>query len=153
MKRSISVIAIGGLIFLLGCPSVENANVEHRNVCIDLSPDGENLVFSSADGDLYLFDISESTATRLTDTDRIESYPSFSPDGKQITFAATETDTAPSRMFVSFRQACNFSRERVGRGKTRGEGRCDDGAPREVQQLEAAGTAAVSGDAVASVSR
>lgn len=100
MKRSISVIAIGGLIFLLGCPSVENANVEHRNVCIDLSPDGEKLVFSSADGDLYLFDISESTATRLTDTDRIESYPSFSPDGKQITFAATETDTAPSRIFV-----------------------------------------------------
>jgi hypothetical protein len=55
--------------------------------------------------------------------------------------------------FVSFRQACNFSQERVGLGRTRGEGWRDDWLPREVQQVEAAGTAAVSGDAVASVSR
>ena len=100
MKHCVSVIAIVGLILLPGCPSVENADVEHNNVCIDLSPDGETLVFSSADDDLFLFDISESIATRLTDTDRIESYPSFSPSGKQIAFAATETDTAPSRIFV-----------------------------------------------------
>ena len=79
---------------VLGCPSVENAGVEHNNVCIDLSPDGKTLVFSSADGDLYLYDIATSTATRLTETDRIESYPSFSPDGKRIAFAATENDSA-----------------------------------------------------------
>jgi hypothetical protein len=57
------------------------------------------------------------------------------------------------RCEVSFRQACNFSQERVGLGRTRGEGWRDDWLPREVQQVEAAGTAAVSGDAVASVSR
>ncbi|WP_345682417.1 hypothetical protein [Novipirellula caenicola] len=69
-------------------------------MCIDLSPDGETLVFSSADGVLYLYDIAESTATRLTDTDRIEGYPSFSPDGKRIAFAAAENDSAPSRIFM-----------------------------------------------------
>ena len=100
MKRSVSLIAISSFILMLGCPSVENAGVEHNNVCIDLSPDGDTLVFSSADGDLYLYDIVQSIATRLTETDRIESYPSFSPDGQQIVFAAKENNTAPSRIYV-----------------------------------------------------
>jgi len=100
MTHGIHLLVIASLTLVLGCPSVENAGVEHNNVCIDLSPDGKTLVFSSADGDLYLFDISSSTATRLTDTDRTESYPSFSPDGKQITFAATDKDSTPSKIFV-----------------------------------------------------
>lgn len=100
MIRGLHLLLILGLALVLGCSSFENAGVEHNNVCIDLSPDGKTLVFSSADGDLYLFDIATSTATRLTDTERIESYPSFSPNGRQIAFAATETDLAPSRIFV-----------------------------------------------------
>ncbi|TWU11029.1 DPP IV N-terminal domain-containing protein [Allorhodopirellula heiligendammensis] len=100
MHRCVTVIAIVSLVLMLGCPSVENAGVEHNNVCIDLSPDGDTLVFASADGDLYLFDIAESIATRLTATDRIESYPSFSPDGTQIVFAATEDEMAPSRIYI-----------------------------------------------------
>lgn len=94
------LLAIFSLAMLIGCPSIENAGVEHANVCIDLSPDGQTVVFSSADGDLYLFDISKSTATRLTHTERIESYPSFSPDGKQIAFAATENESTPSRVYL-----------------------------------------------------
>jgi len=100
MTHGIHLLMIASLTLVLGCPSVENAGVEHNNVCIDLSPDAKTLVFSSADGDLYLFDISSSTATRLRDTDRTESYPSFSPDGKQITFAATDKDSTPSKIFV-----------------------------------------------------
>lgn len=98
--RGLRLFVIASLAIVLGCPGREFADVEHNNVCIDLSPDGETLVFSSADGDLYLFDISKSMVTRLTDTDRTESYPSFSPDGKRIAYAATENDLAPSRIFV-----------------------------------------------------
>ncbi len=100
MTRGIHLLVIASLALVLGCPSVENAGVEHNNVCIDLSPDGKTLVFSSADGDLYLFDMSRSTATRLTDTDHTESYPSFSPDGTQITFSTTDEDSTLSKIFV-----------------------------------------------------
>jgi Tol biopolymer transport system component len=100
MIRGLRLFVIASLALLLGCPGAEFVDVEHNNVCIDLSPDGKTLVFSSADGDLYLFDISKSTVTRLTDSDRTESYPSFSPDGKRVAFAATEKDSAPSRIFV-----------------------------------------------------
>jgi len=100
MIRGLRLFVIASLAIVLGCPGRESADVEHNNVCIDLSPDGKTLVFSSADGDLYLFDISKSAVTRLTDTDRTESYPSFSPDGKRIAYAATENDSAPSRIFV-----------------------------------------------------
>lgn len=100
MTRRLFLFLIACLTFVLRCSGGDNVGVEHDNVCIDLSPDGKTLVFSSADGDLYLFDLSKSTATRLTDTDRIESYPSFSPDGKLIAFAAAEGDSAPSRIYV-----------------------------------------------------
>lgn len=114
-----SLIAIAFLILVPGCPSIKNATVEHGNVCIDLSPDGKTLVFSSADGDLYLFDIAASTVTRLTDTDRIESYPSFSPDGKQITFAATENASEPSRIYVLSLEDHSIH------AVTEGQGQCD----------------------------
>lgn len=94
------LFATCGLALLLGCPSVENADVEHNNVCIDLSPDGTTVVFSSADGELYLFDIAKSSSTRLTESERIESYPSFSPDGKRIVFAAAENKSTPSSIYV-----------------------------------------------------
>ncbi|MCA9029945.1 MAG: PD40 domain-containing protein [Planctomycetaceae bacterium] len=99
MKRCILLIAVQSFL-LLGCPSSQNADVEHDNVCMDLSPDGNTLVFSAADGDLYLFDIANSVATRLIETKRIESSPSFSPDGRQVVFAATESSTAPSHLYV-----------------------------------------------------
>jgi len=100
MTQRLYLLATCSLALLLGCPSVDNASVEHNNVCIDLSPDGTTIVFSSADGDLYLFDIAKSSAMRLTESERVESYPSFSPDGKRIVFAATETKSTPSRIYV-----------------------------------------------------
>lgn len=98
MTHGATLLLICSLLLAAGCTNVNT--VEHGNVCIDLSPDGKTVVFSSADGDLYLFDISKSVATRLTETERNESYPSFSPDGRQIAFAARENDSAPSRIYV-----------------------------------------------------
>lgn len=72
------------------------ADVDHWNVCIDLSPDGRSVVFSSACGDLFLFDLSARTISRLTSTRRVESYPSFSPDGKYVVFAASENGSSAS---------------------------------------------------------
>jgi len=81
MKRFTALIVIASVLPLVGCPCGEKGTVEHGNVCIDLSPDGSTVVFSSADGDLYPFNIERKTVTQLTTTERIESYPSFSPDG------------------------------------------------------------------------
>src|SRR5438309_1194353 len=61
---------------------------EHGNVSFDISPDGQQVVFASADGDLYLFRISTSHVSQLTKTPGKERAPAFSPDGKSITYAA-----------------------------------------------------------------
>lgn len=100
MRRCISLPLVGILLTMTGCPAIENAGVEHNNVCIDLSPDGKTVVFSSADGDLYLFDIASKLAARLTATDRTEGHPSFSPDGTHVAFSAHADERAPSHVFV-----------------------------------------------------
>lgn len=100
MKRCSAIILIASALPLLGCPLGENATVEHGNVCIDLSPDGKSIVFSSADGDLYIFDLAGNSVTGLTETEQTESYPSFSPDGKTIVFSASTGDTAPHHIFL-----------------------------------------------------
>lgn len=86
--------------YLTGCIAGENARVEHANVCIDLSSDGKTVVFSSADGDLYLFDVTTKRAERLTATDRIESCPSFSPDDRTVVFAASKNEKSPAGIFL-----------------------------------------------------
>jgi Tol biopolymer transport system component len=64
------------------------ATIDHRNVAYDLSPDGEQVVFSAADGDLYLLHAPTARVSRLTDTPDEESTPAFSPDGKAVVYAA-----------------------------------------------------------------
>jgi Tol biopolymer transport system component len=62
--------------------------IEHRNVSFDVRPDGTAVVFSSADGDLYLFHLDSRSVERLTQTAREESTPAFSPDGQRVAYAA-----------------------------------------------------------------
>ncbi len=100
MNRCLALIVVVAWPMIVGCPFSDTSFVEHGNVCIDLSPDGQTVVFSCAHGDLYLFDIATKVATRLTETERTESYPSFSPDGKYIVFAASDGETAAYRIFV-----------------------------------------------------
>ena len=64
------------------------ATVEHGNVAFDVSPDGKSIVFSSADGDLYVLHLTKCDVTRLTWSAIWESTPTFSPDGKSIAYAA-----------------------------------------------------------------
>jgi Tol biopolymer transport system component len=88
MRHLIQTIAAILTLTLLGC--VEGSGTEHGNVSIDVSPDGKSVVFSSADGDLFLFSIKSKSVTRLTSTDAIESVPAFAPDGKSIVYSASK---------------------------------------------------------------
>ncbi|TWU27957.1 translocation protein TolB [Novipirellula artificiosorum] len=64
----------------VGCPLALNT-IEHGNVSFDASPDGETIVFSDANGDLWLYAFSRAKLTRMTESIELESSPSFSPDG------------------------------------------------------------------------
>lgn len=82
-------------LVLAGCGS----QIEHGNVAFDISPDGEQVAFSSADGDLFIFELEARTVRQLTKTAAIESTPATSPDGKSIIYAATAEDRSGSRIF------------------------------------------------------
>lgn len=54
-------------------------------ISLDLSPDGETLVFELL-GDLYTLPIQGGKATRITNGQAYDMQPNFSPDGKKIVF-------------------------------------------------------------------
>ncbi len=53
IMRLISLLALSAL--LIGVTGSPGCGVEHENVAFDVAPDGKRIVFSAADGDLYLF--------------------------------------------------------------------------------------------------
>jgi Tol biopolymer transport system component len=83
-----------------GCSLQNGSQIEHRHVAFDVSPDGQRIVFSSADGDLYLFHLQNRPVVRLTQTARTEQTPAFSPDGKSIVFAADAGGSKGTYLFV-----------------------------------------------------
>ena len=52
---------------------------------VAVAPDGTRLV-AIASGDLWLFNVSDGSRQRLTQTTEIESFPAWTPDGKRLTF-------------------------------------------------------------------
>jgi tricorn protease len=52
-----------------------------------LSPDGNTAAFTFQ-GDIWLYNFSSKSYTRLTDNQAFEAYPQFSPDGKYIAFSS-----------------------------------------------------------------
>ena len=97
MRNLLQTICVIFTVTLLGC--VEESDTEHGNVSIDVSPDGTLVVFSSADGDLFLFNITSESVTRLTSTDAIESVPAFAPDGKSIVYSASKHSSAAGSIY------------------------------------------------------
>lgn len=74
--------------------------IEHGNVAFDVSADGEVLVFSSAEGDLFLFERATKSVRRLTDTAANETTPAFSPNGEFVVYAATPKDGNGTFIFL-----------------------------------------------------
>lgn len=60
---------------------------EHGSVAFDVHPSGDEIVFSSATGDLFLYRLESKKVTRLTETPEEETSPRFSPDGTRIAFS------------------------------------------------------------------
>jgi Tol biopolymer transport system component len=81
-------VMIVAMVCLNGCFASKGEQIEHDNVAFAVSPDGQNIVFSAADGDLYSLSVEGQRVTRLTKTESRESSPSFSPDGKEIIYSS-----------------------------------------------------------------
>src|ERR1051326_2965814 len=85
MVTAVAFVGVLGLLWLI----IRGNGVEHENVAFDVAPDGRSIVFSAADGDLYLYVLGAPSPTRLTQTPKLEEKsPAFSPDGKWIVYAA-----------------------------------------------------------------
>jgi Tol biopolymer transport system component len=82
----------------VGCHGSKASLVEHDNVAFDVSPDGSQVVFSSADGDLFLFDLDARKVTRLTTTGDFESTPAYSVDGKSVIYTSATEDPPGGRI-------------------------------------------------------
>ncbi len=82
-----------------GCFSNASSQVEHANVAFDVCTDGEHVVFASASGDLFQFNLNARKVSRLTKTTEIESSPVYSSDGKNVIYTAASIDGKNSHVF------------------------------------------------------
>ena len=72
---------------------------------VAIAPDGSRLI-AIASGDLWLFNITDGSRKRLTQTVEPESFPAWAPDGKRVTFSrgldtfvASADDFSTARIF------------------------------------------------------
>jgi Tol biopolymer transport system component len=75
----------------------------HQDTSIDISPDGNTLVFNAAgEGgrDLYLMDLTMRRVRKVAATPLYEVTPSFSPDGKSIVYAAGKPGDRADHIFI-----------------------------------------------------
>src|SRR5262249_84084 len=74
--------------------------VEHGNVSFDISPDGSQIVFSAADGDIYTLNLGTMKVTPLINTPFEESSPSYSPDGKKVAYSQSDAKNNYSSIYL-----------------------------------------------------
>jgi TolB protein len=99
MTTSSVLIATFLIATFAGCFSDSSSQVEHANVAFDVCPDGELVVFASAGGDLFQFNVNTRTVSQLTKSTAIESSPVYSSDGKNVIYTAASTDRNNSHIF------------------------------------------------------
>ncbi len=100
-RAAVALLAVVAVI--VGVPVIflrAGGQIEHGNVAFDISPDGEHIVFSAADGDLYSLHLKTLHVLRLTKTDATETTPTFSPDGRSIAYAADVQGSKERLIFV-----------------------------------------------------
>jgi len=93
-------VIIVAVVVPTGCIESNGDQIEHGNVAFAVSPDGQNVVFSAADGDLYLLSVEGRRVSRLTKTESRESTPNFSPDGKEIIYSSSVKGSESTCIFL-----------------------------------------------------
>jgi Tol biopolymer transport system component len=79
----------------------DTARSAHVQIAFDISPAGDMVVFSGADGDLYALNHETQRILTLTDSSEIESTPRFHPEGGGIIFARETAEHSGSSIFTS----------------------------------------------------
>jgi Tol biopolymer transport system component len=80
LPKLLAVISLG---FIFGCPK----DVEHANVAFDISSDGKKIVFSSANGEIFLLTMETEQVSRVTNSSVKETQPQFSPDDETVVYS------------------------------------------------------------------
>jgi Tol biopolymer transport system component len=94
-------------------PVTDALEPNELGLVLDLSPDGESLVFAATtdDGwDIYTVGVDGSGFTRLTDFYGWDGLPSWSPDGERIAWSSMETDDGRPDIFLMDLDGANRER-------------------------------------------
>ena len=123
-KKPFGFALLLGLVLLTGLAGyfavrAESSQTEETYVAFDVSPDGNQVVFSAADADLYLLDLRTRQVRQLTKSPALETGPAFSPDGRSIVYVSSATEGGGAGIIVRSLDGSEV------RELTRGQTNCD----------------------------
>ena len=99
----VSVVCLGLCGCPLGTPRNHSRGIGHSNTSLSASPIDDALVFNAygaGGSDLYLLRLRDLHVTRVAETPEYELSPRFSPDGKQLVYAAGVPGDRADHLFV-----------------------------------------------------